>query len=109
MTDALLKSCGITDESNLIIGDLSKGAEFSTISNGAGAFHNDRLRNEVVSKATEMTEKHPEIGAILLECSDLPPYAYAIQQAVQLPVFDFMTLIRWAHDANSQSPYYEFI
>ncbi len=109
LTDALLKSCGITDESNLIIGDLSKGAEFSSISNGAGAFHNDRLRNEVVSKATEMTEKHPEIGAILLECSDLPPCAYAIQQAVQLPVIDFMTLIRWAHDANSQSPYYGFI
>ena len=109
LTDSLLKSCGITDESNLIIGDLSKGEEFSKISNGASTFHNERLREEVVQKAVEITEKHPEIGAILLECSDLPPYAFHVQQAVQLPVFDFMTLIRWAHDANSQRPYYGFI
>ncbi len=109
LTDSLLKTCGVTDRSNLIIGDLSQGEEFSSISNGTGTFNNEKLRDEVVKKAVELKEKHPEIGAILLECSDLPPYAFDIQQAVQLPVYDFITLISWAHYANSQSPYYGFI
>ncbi len=109
LTDSLLKNCGVTDRSNLIIGDLSQGKEFSSISNGTGTFDNERLRDEVVKKASEITDKHPEIGAILLECSDLPPYAFDIQQAVQLPVYDFISLISWAHFANSQRPYYGFI
>lgn len=109
LTDSLLKTCGVTDRTNLIIGDLSQGEEFSSISNGTGTFNNEKLRDEVVKKAIELKEKHPEIGAILLECSDLPPYAFDIQQAVQLPVYDFITLINWAHYANSQSPYYGFI
>ena len=109
LTESLLKSCGVTNSSNLIIGDLSKGKEFSSISNGAGSFDNKKLCDEIVEKAVEITTKYPEIGAILLECSDLPPYAFAIQQAVQLPVYDFITLIRWAHYGNSQNPYYGFI
>ena len=109
LTDSLLKNCGVMDRTNLIIGDLSRGEEFSSISKGTGTFNNRKLRDEVVKKAVELTEKHPEIGAILLECSDLPPYAFEIQQAVQLPVYDFITLISWAHYANSQSPYYGFI
>ena len=109
LTDSLLKTCGVTDRTNLIIGDLSQGEEFSSISNGTGTFNNEKLRDEVVNKAIELKEKQPEIGAILLECSDLPPYAFDIQQAVQLPVYDFITLINWAHYANSQSPYYGFI
>lgn len=109
LTESLLKSCGVKDSSNLIMGDLSKGKEFSLISNGTGTLHNEKLCDEIVKMAIEITTKYPEIGAILLECSDLPPYAFAIQQAVQLPVYDFITLIRWAHYGNSQYPYYGFI
>ena len=109
LTDYLLESCGVKNSTNLIIGDLSKGKEFSLISSGAGTFDNKKLCDEIVEKAVELTTKYPEIGAVLLECSDLPPYAFAIQQAVQLPVYDFITLIRWAHYTNSQSPYYGLI
>lgn len=31
----------------------------------------------------------PDMGAILLECTDLPPFGSAIQEATDLPVFDF--------------------
>ena len=32
------------------------------------------------------------MSAILLECSNMPPYAYAVQRATGLPVFDCTTL-----------------
>jgi Asp/Glu/hydantoin racemase len=34
-----------------------------------------------------MVEAHPDIGAIVLECTNMPPAAMAIQHATGLPVF----------------------
>ena len=109
LTASLFQSCGVTNTDRLVIGDLSKEEEFSAIVEGRGSFDNEKLRKEVVQKAIELVKSDPHIAAILLECSDLPPYAYDIQKAVQLPVYDYISLIRWVHFANSQRPYVGFI
>jgi hypothetical protein len=44
-----------------------------------------------------------------MESSDLPPYEADIQREVGLPVYDFITMIRWAHMATTQRPYDGFI
>ncbi|CEH05987.1 Putative uncharacterized protein [Propionibacterium freudenreichii] len=62
------------------------------------------MEHELVSAAEEAC-RDPEVGVILLECSDMPPYAAAIQAAVGVPVFDFTTLIRWLNGAVAQRPY----
>ena len=41
-------------------------------------------------------------------CSDLPPYAYAIQAATGLPVFDFISMIDWIEKSVVQKPYFGF-
>ena len=106
----LFKSCGIEGyEDYTVIKDLGKLPEFSAIIESRGRFNNQIVREEVVTAAVEMVKENPEIGAILLECSDLPPYAADIQRAVGLPVFDFITMIRWVHMATAQKPYKGFI
>lgn len=111
LTDKLLNACNVSDEfkKRLIIKDLRHEQEFSSILEGRGEFDNGIVEQEVVGKALEIIEENPDTGAILLECSDMPPYAYAVQAATQLPVFDFTTLIRWLHTAVCQTPYYGFI
>lgn len=109
ITDNLFKSCGIQDSSHVIVRDLGRLPEFSAIIESRGSFDNEIVRKEVVEAALNMVNEHPDIGAILLECSDLPPYAADIQRAVKLPVFDFITMIRWVHFATSQRPYHGFI
>jgi len=64
-----------------------------------GSFDSEVIRDEVVERARLMVEDHPETGAILLECSVLPPYAAAVQEAVGLPVFDYVTMINYVHSA----------
>ena len=110
-TDKLLDSCGVSDDlkKRLIVKDLRHEKEFSCIVEGRGEFDNALVKQEVVKKAKEILSEYPNTGAILLECSDMPPYAYAVQEAVKLPVFDFTTLIRWLNSAVTQSPYCGFI
>ena len=79
--------------------------EFGNILYSRGQFDYDKLEHEVVTSAQRLVAGQPEIGALLLECSDLPPFACAIQRAVQLPVFDFITMINWVYQATVQQPY----
>jgi Asp/Glu/hydantoin racemase len=53
----------------------------------------DAVEAETVHVAREMTARDDAVRAILFECTDLPPYAAAVQQAVGLPVFDYTTMI----------------
>ena len=74
---------------------LIKEAVFDEI----GLWDSDRLRQEVVGLAKELTTGKPAIRSILLECSMLPPYGRAVQQAVNLPVYDYLTMIDFVYSA----------
>jgi hypothetical protein len=52
---------------------------------------------DVVNAALELVAKHPDIGAIVLECTNMPPYAAAVQAATRLPVYDIYSMITWFH------------
>ncbi len=110
-TSQLLESCGVATElfERVIIKDLAHEKEFSCILEGRGEFDNGLVEAEVVKKAMEIIAEDENVGAILLECSDMPPYAYAVQAATKLPVFDFTTLIRWMYTSVCQTPYRGFI
>ncbi|MET0605598.1 MAG: aspartate/glutamate racemase family protein [Beijerinckiaceae bacterium] len=55
----------------------------------------DRRESEAVTTARSLTANHPDVGAILLECTNLVPHAQAIARATRLPVFDVVTLLNW--------------
>ena len=64
-----------------------------------GELDSEKIKGEVVRVAVELVNGDEKIKAILLECSDLPPYAFDIQEAVNLPVFDFTTMINYVFSA----------
>jgi|TARA_B100000524_G_scaffold44424_1_gene21220 hypothetical protein len=45
----------------------------------------------MVAKAKAVMARRPNLRAILLECTELPPYADALRKATGLPVFDAIT------------------
>jgi Asp/Glu/hydantoin racemase len=63
----------------------------------------------VVGVAKKLITENPDIGALVLECSDLPPYAHAIQKEVNLPIFDFTTMIQYVHTALVRKEFQGFI
>ena len=50
---------------------------------------------DVVEAGRTLVAAHPEVGAIVLECTNMPPYAAALQAAVGLPVYDIYSMITW--------------
>lgn len=50
---------------------------------------------EAIEAAQRLVTRHPEVAAIVLECTNLVPHAAAIQAATGRPVHDIMTLVDW--------------
>jgi len=62
-------------------------------------FDIDRMEADMVNVAQRLVAEHPDVGAILFECTNMPPYAHAVQKTIGLPIFHIFSLI----DMVSQS------
>lgn len=52
---------------------------------------------DVLQAGRDLVARHPDVGAIVLECTNMPPYAAAMQRELGLPVYDIFSLITWFH------------
>ena len=94
---------GITKDIPTVIAGMETEKEFTRV------LLDDQLeldvevaRQEHLTVGRRMLAAHPEIGALVLECTNMPPYRADLQTATGLPVFDITTLVRMVHDAVSQ-------
>jgi aspartate/glutamate racemase len=100
----------VTPDIPVIVAGMETQPEFSSaVLEEKGTLDSDKVENEVVCVAEKLVKDHPDIGAILLECSDLPPYAHAVQTAVKRPVFDFFTMIQYIHTSLVRTPFTGFM
>ena len=65
----------------------------------------EKSKAELIDVATRLVEDHPDVGAIVLECTNMTPYAAAIQRKIGLPVFDIYTLVQMVHLAVVRSEF----
>ena len=106
LSERVLEKIGIQDTSRIVFRGLEDKTEFRrTVLDECGTLDVDAVEAEVVEAALEVQADHPETGAILLECSDLPPYSAAVQAATGLPVFDWIGFINYVHQAVNARPY----
>ena len=52
---------------------------------------------DVLDAGDRLVARHPEVGAVLLECTNMCPYARALRDRLGLPVFDMVSLVTWFH------------
>jgi hypothetical protein len=52
---------------------------------------------DILDAGRTLLARHDDIGAIVLECTNMPPYAAALREALGLPVFDIYSMITWFH------------
>ena len=65
----------------------------------------DQARKENVEAALLLKQANPELGAIVLECTNMVPYAADIREAAGVPVFSMRDLICWFHQGLNPQRY----
>lgn len=105
INEELFRACGITNCDNVVIQGIDHTKEMTAVVDMRGSMDNGVANREILEAAWTLRSENEDLGAVLLECSDMPPYASEIQRITQLPVFDFITLIRYLHNAVNQKPY----
>lgn len=102
----VLEMAGIKSDINVVVHGMEDYEHFKwAILEEGGELDSDLIEEEVVTEARRMHDMYPDLGAIMLECSLLPPYASAVQKATGLPVFDFMSMINYFYEGTHRQPY----
>jgi hypothetical protein len=114
LTARHLDSVGILPGSNYVIGgtmELFECEEFDHLwtrdkrTDPPSARYN-KARDEFLSVATHFYQTHPEMGAMVLECTGFPPFARALQREINIPVFSWGTLLDYAYSIVVHRDYY---
>jgi hypothetical protein len=52
---------------------------------------------DILDAGDQLMARHPETGAVLLECTNMVPYARALSERLRLPVFSIYSFVTWFH------------
>lgn len=114
MTQAHLDAVGILPDSNYVIGgaqDEGQCPEFEKLWYAPArpdppAVNYDQAEREFVKVAVEFYQANPNMGAMLLECTGMQPFARTIQREIDIPIFSWGTLLDYAYSVAVHRDYY---
>jgi Asp/Glu/hydantoin racemase len=109
LSDSHLKAVGITDEMNIVMAGMENESYFPRVYSNKPIesidSNQEKIEAELIKVGKELRTRNPEVGAIVLECTNLPPFAKALKKAVGVPVFDIVTLINMVYQSVNQQEY----
>ena len=114
LTERHLESVGIIPGTNYVLGgsmDPGVCVEFEHLwtkeqRNDPPAAIYDKAESEFVPIAVDFYLKHPNMGAMVLECTGFQPFARAIQREIDIPIFSWGTLLDFAYSVAVHRDYY---
>jgi Asp/Glu/hydantoin racemase len=82
-----LPVAGLRDDSRFLQNQLTDAREVDF----------DEQANDLLECADRLMSAHPDVGAIVSECSNFAPYSALVSERFGIPVFDVVTMIEWFH------------
>lgn len=106
LTERHLAAVGGTEVPVCVAG-MAGQPEFSEVILGGQrtALDAGKLRGEVLDVVGRLAAENPDLGALIIECTDLVPFAKDIQQVVGAPVFDIVTLTNMVHQTLTRQAF----
>lgn len=105
LTDDHFAAVGVDSVSRYVYG-LDDAKEFNkTHTYGGDTLNFEKISEEIVAKAVLLKEEHPEVGSIVVECTNVPPYSSLISEKVGIPVFDIITLCNYVYSTVIRRSY----
>ena len=90
-------AAGALPETTVIVGLEDKPAFSQGVLISGGEYDRAAMEREIILGAKELAAQKIHgraIGALVFECTNLPPFARAVQAALGLPIYDSTTLIK---------------
>ncbi len=114
LTDAHLTAVGIQPGSNYVVGgamDDGRCEEFENLWMGdkrpeIPQAHYDKAEKEFVGVAVDFFNQHPNMGAMVLECTGFQVFGRAVQREIDIPVFSWGTLLDYAYAVTVHRDFY---
>ncbi|EFO34194.1 conserved hypothetical protein [Roseibium sp. TrichSKD4] len=98
LTPAHFQAVGVAAPEAVPVVGTEGGREFSAaILENRDTLDVDASRLDLLDAASKLVTRYPDVGAILLECTNMPPYANDIRNATGLPVYSIYTHLCWFH------------
>jgi len=99
LTEKHFLNVGVDKSIPIIVTGLEDSDEFAKIRlNSNAVFDVKKFMDELLSIASKLVSGN-NIGAIVLECTDLPPFSPFLREKFELPVFDIVTLTNMLYES----------
>lgn len=95
LTKRHLEAAGVPE--NAMIHGVDGGSFAASILGNKTTLDVEAARQEIVAACLEMRKAVPALGAILLECTNMVPYAPEAAAATGLPVYSIYSYLTWFH------------
>lgn len=112
LTSAHLEAVGIQPGSNYVVAGVEgRCLEFEHLwykpkrTDPPGAYY-DKAERDFLAVAVDFYREHPNMGAMVLECTGFPPFARALQREIDIPIFSWGTLLDYAYSVVVHRDYY---
>jgi aspartate/glutamate racemase len=94
LTEEHLRAAG-ADPATPVVGT-DDGSEFTrVIINDEQRLDVAAAERDILTAGDTLVASHQGIGAVLLECTNMVPYARALSERLRLPVFSIYTFVTW--------------
>lgn len=98
LTHEHLRAAGVKNPQDIPIFGTDEGRAFTRcVLDNHEAINFQDCRLDMLDAAREIVETDRNIGAIVLECTNMTPYAHDVRKMTGLPVFSIYTFVKWFH------------
>lgn len=95
LTPECLTACGCGGIPVAIRGMESEKHFHEIVIEGGTDLHPEQIEQETVHAAKLLLAEHPQIRAVILECSNLATYSHSVATVTGIPTFDIVSAIRF--------------
>lgn len=104
LTRAHLEAAGVPLDTPVV--GTEGGREFTRVLLGnEPELDTELARLDLLDAGRALLAGHPEVGAIVLECTNMIPYAAELRRALGVPVFSIYSFVLWFQSGLMPRPY----
>ena len=103
-TETVRRECAIDETDRIVVTDCRGLPAFQPILDNEDYLDSAALERQLADHVERLVGRHGDIGCVMLQCSELPPYAATLQKIVDVPIVDVVTIVQWAHACAVHHP-----